>query len=175
MTREPEARLENWWNEQPRLFNTDRGVAGIKRTIRRAAPVRVFYNACSVPPDLAKTFAIGVLANCSKGRIGSRLKWDAVRVIYSVVIVVDKREIEDLELGALTDYIAMVSLAQIRRDPDLGTAPTILRLFDQSDAPLPQALSTWDRAFLKSLYDTNASSVAHLSEIKRRMTGNLAR
>jgi len=175
MTREPEALLEDWWDQQPRLFNTDRGVAGIKRIIRGAAPVRVFYNACSVPPPMRKTFAIGVLANCDKGKLGSRLSWTTVRVIYSVVIVVDKRQTENLELGPLTDYVAMLSLAQIRRDPDLGAAPTILRLFDQSDAPAPQALSTWDQAFLKSLYDTDASKVAHLSQIKHRMNQVLAR
>lgn len=175
MTREPEALLENWRDKQPRLFNTDRGVARIKRTIRTAAPVRVFYNACSVPPGMAKTFAIRVLGHCGTGVTGSRLTWSTVRTIYSVIVVVDKRQTEDLELGPLTDYIAMISLAQIRRDPDLGAAPTILRLFDESDAPLPQALSTWDRAFLKSLYDTDVSGVAQLSEIKHRMKRDLAR
>lgn len=169
LTREPEALLKNWWSEKPRLFNTDRGVAGIKRKIRTDAPVRVFHNACSVPPGLAKTFGEHVLAHCDTGIPGSKLTWNTIRAIYSVIVVVDKRQIEGLEIGALTDYIAMISLAQIHREPDLGTAPTILRLFDESDAPRPQALSTWDRTFLKSLYDTDASSVAHLSEIKRRM------
>ena len=50
ITREPEVLLRNWWRKQHRLFNRDRGVAGIERTIRTDAPVRVFYNACSVPP-----------------------------------------------------------------------------------------------------------------------------
>jgi hypothetical protein len=54
MTREPELLLQNWWRKNPRLFNQDRGVGGIERTILTAAPVRVFYNACSVPPLMAK-------------------------------------------------------------------------------------------------------------------------
>jgi hypothetical protein len=32
----------------------------------------------------------------------------------------------------------------------------------------------WDRMFLKSLYETDASGAAHLSEIKHRMHRDLA-
>jgi hypothetical protein len=169
LTREPEALLEQWWSEKPRLFNTDRGVAGIKRKIRTDAPVRVFHNACSVPPGQAKTFGEHVFAHCGIGVTGSRLTWSIIRAIYSVIVVVDKRQTEGMEMEPLTDYIAMTSLAHIRREPELGAAPTILRLFDETDAPRPQALSAWDQVFLKSLYDTDASSVAHLSEVKRKM------
>ena len=176
MTREPEAFLKNWWGKNPRLFNNDRGVGGIKRTIRTAVPVRVFYNAFSVPSELANRFAVSAISHCGKPGIpDSRLNRSTVRVLYSVIMVVDKRQTEGLQLGPLTDYIAMNSLAYIRRNPDLGTVPTILRLFDESDTPRPQALSAWDRAFLKSLYDTDSSSVTHLSEITYRMTRDLAR
>lgn len=175
MTTEPEALLEKWWSRQPRLFNQDRGVGGIKRTIRTASPVRVFYNACSVPSDLADTFSTGMTSHCGKSGIpDSRLSWGTVRVLYSVIIAVDKRQTEHLALEPLTDYIAMISLAQIRRSSDLQSAPTILRLFDATDATPPQALSAWDRAFLKALYDTDASTVTHRSEIKRRMKLDLA-
>lgn len=176
MTREPEAVLKNWWGKNPRMFNNDRGVAGIERMIRTPAPVRVFYNACSVPAEMANRFAISVIGHCGKPGIpDSRLTWSTVRVLYSVIIVVDKRQTEGLELGPLTDYIAMISLAHIRRNTDVGAAPTILRLFDEPDASRPRVLSTWDRAFLKSLYDTGPSSVTHLSEIKRRMKRDVVR
>lgn len=175
MTREPEKLLENWWDEQPRLFNSDRGVAPIKRKIRTPAPVRVFYNACSVPPSLAKTFGRHVLAHCNAGELGSRLTWNVIRAIYFVIVVVDKQKTEGVAIGPLTDYIAMMSLAHIRRDPDLGAAPTILRLFDETGAPAPQGLSAWDRLFLESLYKTNQGSVMQVSEIKERMKQDLAR
>lgn len=175
MTREPEVLLQNWWGKKPRLFNQDRGVGGIKRTIRTAAPLRVFYNACSVPPLMAKTFGPSVMAHCNTGKLGSRLAWEAVRVIYSVIVVVDLRQTEDLEIAQLTDYVAMISLAQVRRDPDLGTAPTVLRLFDETDAARPQGMSAWDQAFLKSLYGTDSGSVTQLSQIKHRMQQDLAR
>lgn len=75
----------------------------------------------------------------------------------------------------LTDYVAMVSLAQIRRDSDLGTAPTILRLFDETDAARPSATSAWDQSFLKALYGTDAGSVVQMSEITLQMKQELVR
>lgn len=88
--------LENWWDKQPPRFNTDRGVAGIKRTIRTDAPVRVFYNACAVSPGMAKTFGRHVLAHCGTGALGSRLTWETVTAIYSVIVVVDVRKTEGM-------------------------------------------------------------------------------
>jgi hypothetical protein len=176
MTRDPEALLKSWWDKHPDMFNDERGIAGIKRWMRTPAPVRVFYNACSVPPQLPTSSSSSVVAQCGKpGVPGSRLRWSAVRVLYSAVIVVDKRQTEHLELGLLTDYIAMISLAQVRSQPDLDAAPTVLRLFDESDTPQPQGLSPWDRAFLKSLYATDPSRVTQLAEIKHRMKRDLAR
>jgi len=50
-----------------------------------------------------------------------------------VIVIVDKQKTEGVNLAALTDYIAMISLAHLRRSPELGTAPTILRLFDKTE------------------------------------------
>jgi hypothetical protein len=66
------------------------------------------------------------------------------------------------------DYIASVRLAQIRLDTDTGTAPTILRVFRDTEVQV-QGLSPWDRAFLYSLYTTSQSSVLEVTTIKRRM------
>jgi len=174
MTHEPEALLKMWWSKEHRLFNKDRGVGGIKRTIRSGAPVRVFYNACSVAPGTAKTFSLKGGPICGTGVPGSRLTWDAVRVIYSVIVVVDLEQARTLTFGPLTDYIAMTSLAQLRTDPELGAAPTILRLFDETDETPSQGLSAWDRAFLKSLYATDPDNVLQLSQIKVRMLDDVA-
>jgi hypothetical protein len=143
-------------------------VAGIKRKIRTPAPVRVFHNACSVPPGFAKIFAPSVLGHCNEGTLGSKLTRSTIRAIYSVIVVVDLRETKDLSIGALTDYVAMVSLAQIRSGPQLGAAPTVLHLFN-ADASRPQALSTWDQTFLKSLYEADPGSIMQRAGIKFRM------
>jgi hypothetical protein len=174
-TTEPERFLKLWWRKNPRLFDLERGVGEIKRTIRTADSVRVFYNACSTAQP-AKSFALRPELDCDSGVLsGSKLAWSSVRAIYSVIVVVDLHQTQDLKIEALTDYIALVALAQVRRDPELGNAPSILRLFDETDAARPLALSLWDQAFLKSLYGTDSASVLQLSEIKTRMTGDLAR
>ena len=94
-------------------------------------------------------------------------------MIYSVIVVVDLRRTEGMELGPLTDYVAMMSLAQIRQNSDLGDAPTILRLFDETDSAGAQGLSPWDQAFLKSLYGTDSGSFLQLSGIKLGMQRSL--
>jgi hypothetical protein len=173
MTPEPELFLQMWWRKNPRLFDRERGVGAIKHTIRTAAPVRVFYNACSTVPP-AKAFALRVMLDCDANVLsGSRLAWSAVRAIYSVIVVVDLRQTKNLNIEPLADYIAMVSLAQVRREPEFGTAPTVLRLFEESNAGRPPALSTWDQAFLKSLYGSDSASVLQLSQIKFRMAEEL--
>lgn len=169
VTPEPDVLLKMWWGDNPRLFNTDRGIGGINRFIQSAQAVRVWYNACSSTPDAAKNFALRGGPRCSGVQIGSKLSWGTVRVIYSVIVVVDAGRIEDLTIGPLADYVAMIGLAQIRRNSDLRDAPTILRLFADTDATRPQGLSSWDQALLKALYDVNAGSVTQLAEIKLNM------
>ena len=172
MTRDPEALLQKWWAHDPRLMNDDRGIGGIKSFIHTAQPVRVWYNACSEAPGWAKAFREGSL-HCGTGDLGSRLAWEAVRAIYSAIVVVDLGHIKDLNDGQLADYIAMVGFAQIRKKPELGAAPTILRLFAESDVARPQGLSSWDQAFLKSLYDEESGNIMQLAEIKFRMNRDL--
>jgi hypothetical protein len=170
VTREPEALLQRWWAHNPRLMNDDRGVGDIKRFIHTAQPIRVWYNACSEAPGFGKTFE-GV--HCGTGGLGSRLTWEAVRAIYSAIVVVDLGRIKDVNDGQLADYIAMVGLAQIRRNPELGAAPTILRLFAESGVARPQGLSSWDQAFLKSLYGADSGNVMQLAEVKWRLDREL--
>jgi hypothetical protein len=175
MTPEPEALLWKWWDRNHRLFNRDRGVGETKHKIRTDLPVRIFYNACNVAPGLAKTFELSGQPLCGTGTLGSRLDWNTVRVIYSVIAVVDLEQSKALGIGQLSDYVAMITLAQIRPQPELGAAPTILRLFHETDAARPHGLSAWDRTFLKSLYETNPANTMQISQIKTRMKEEIAR
>jgi hypothetical protein len=173
MTAQPEEFIRSWWDANPTLFDRRRGIGAIERTIRTPAPVRVFYNVCSAPPGTSRTFA--KQPNCDVGTLGSRLSWGAVRVIYSAAVVVDLEMMEGLTFRPLSDYIAMVALAQLRKDAELGTAPTILRLFEEAQTTRPQTLSTWDQAFLKSLYGTDQANFMQISQVKKRMVQDLMR
>jgi hypothetical protein len=71
-----------------------------------------------------------------------------------VLVVVDQTRLTGVSRGQLAAYIAVVGLAEIRADAQVGDAPTILKLFDGAPQAAPPGLSDWDRAFLKSLYST---------------------
>ena len=174
VTTEPEVLLKAWWSEEHRLFNLDRGAGGVNRFIESDQPVRVWHNACSAPPNIP-AHAFSVSAHCGAGVTGSRLTWGAVRAIYTAIVVVDLDQIEGLTFGQVADYVAMVGLARIRPNPELGDISTILGLFATNGADRSKGLTTWDQSFLKAVYATTDGSTTEVSMIKVRMSEELAR
>ena len=170
LTPEPHQFLRNWWADDHSLFNRNRGIGGINRFIESEEAIRAWYNACSMSPVWAKSFSRGNILPCDTGEIGSRLVWESIRAIYSVIVVVDIGRIEGLSVGQLADYIAVIGLAQVRRDAELGELPTILRLFTEARPSRPQGMSSWDKSFLESLYGSDVTNVTQLAQIKARMT-----
>jgi hypothetical protein len=173
LTPEPEEFLRSWWARNPRLFSKNRGAGGIHRFIESKDAIRAWYNACSVVPG--GTFTLRGVPDCDTGMPGSRLTFDSVRAIYSAIVVVDAQQIGGLNVGQVADYIAMIGLAQIRTAADLGDLPSILRLFAETGPVRPQGVTSWDRSFLKSLYESESGSVKQLSQIKNRMQSELVR
>jgi hypothetical protein len=148
-------------------------------------PIRCWYNTefrssdgDAVSPDTLVAGLSGsglemMRAPINKVREATRLRYTAVQNLSSVIIVVDMNRTQDLNVGQLADYVAMVGLAEVRVDADLGEAPTILRLFKESTHP-PQGLSAWDQDFLYSLYNTSQQSVLQASSIKTSMLKRIA-
>jgi hypothetical protein len=174
VTPEPERLLREWWSEEHRLFNRDRGLGGVNRFIQADQPVRVWHNACSAPPNIA-AHAFSTSEHCNVGVTGSRLTWSVVRAIYTAIVVVDLTQIEGLTFGQVADYVAMVGLAKIRPNPELGDISTILGLFATNGADRSKGLTTWDQSFLKAVYATTDGSTTEISLIKVRMSEELAR
>ena len=167
---DPEQVLRDWWSEEHRLFNRDDGVGRIERFLESDETIRAWYNACDVPPAWAKSNTTNRrVPPCGSGELGSRLTWNAVRAIFSVIAVVDLTKVESLDLGQVADYVAMIGLAPIRRDPELGKLPTILRLFTAQGDSRPRGLSSWDKTLLRSLYVTDATSFTQVSQVKTAM------
>jgi hypothetical protein len=113
---------------------------------------------------LGQMFAVG---GC--GAKDTRLEFNAVRPISSIIMLVDFDDVKETKLGALTDYISMVGLAQVDLDGNWGDAPTVLRLFSNSADAAVQRMSAWDRSFLKALYNTPQRSRFQRSEMARSM------
>jgi hypothetical protein len=179
-TQQPEALLQKWWGRNPRLFNTDHGIGGMKRFLAGKTPIRAWYNAelgCEEGASRVRGGKTYQPAHCAGGLIsgGSKLTYDEVRAITSVIVVVDLEKVPELTIGQVTDYATLIGLAQIREDADPGPAPTILHLFANSGGALPDGLSSWDRDFLKALYDTDVDAVTQVSQIKVRLAHDLAR
>ena len=98
-----------------------------------------------------------------------------MRAIYTAIVVVDLDQIEGLTFGQVADYVAMVGLAQLRPNPELGDVSTILGLFATNGGGRSKGLTAWDQSFLKSIYATTDGSTTEISLIKVRMSEELAR
>lgn len=82
---------------------------------------------------------------------GSRLRSPLDDNLAQVYIIVDSGRILGLDLAPLADYLAMISLAQIDPEVDVGPYDSILSLFSHPDAA-PPGLTDWDRAYLQGVY-----------------------
>jgi hypothetical protein len=174
VTPEPEQFLRDWWKADHRLFNRERGVGGVERFIETDQPVRVWHNACSAPPGLARNFRLNITWDCNTGTLGSRLSFAAVRSIYLAIVMVDLAHIEGLTFGQVADYVALIGLAQVRSSPEIGATPSILNLFASAGTEKPEGLTDWDQSFLKAVYATREGNVMEKSQIKMRMGRDLA-
>ncbi len=82
----------------------------------------------------------------------SRLRGGVMEMMDYVIIVIDATKTGHTTVGALADYVAMVTLAQINPEAETGAAPTILNLFNEDASLRPSALTSWDLAYLRGLY-----------------------
>ncbi len=108
------------------------------------------------------------------GTVGpSRLVSQGVWTFGNVYVVVDATQLHGVSQGQFADYIAMVSLAQIKPAAHLGDTQSILSLFSGAPQAAPAGMSAWDSAFLKALYGTMHNSTMQRSLIAHSMTRDL--
>ncbi|MEL6707288.1 MAG: hypothetical protein AAFP79_03315 [Pseudomonadota bacterium] len=91
----------------------------------------------------------------------SRFKSDTTVEITGSVIMIELASAVDKTLGQLADYASMRTFGNVRSlDADASpAADTILTLFRSEDAP--EALTTFDRALISKMYDTQRNSLAN--------------
>jgi len=179
-TSDPDA-LIRAWGARRRAFEGVHGTPADFRHFSQARhPVRVWYNKAfgSPGPLLPGTMQLPRFRDVpSSGGdlIGSHMFVKDVLVFTSVAVIVDTREIRDLGIGQVADYVSMVALADTDLDHPLPEAPTILRLFQAraAGAPVPGGVSDWDQAFLKELYSTKLDLITQRSMIANRMLEDL--
>lgn len=86
----------------------------------------------------------------------SRLGTDVVENIIRTIVIVDIDDVAGLSALQLADYIAMVSLAQVDPDAEIGDYASILNVLDNPAAA--DSLTNWDQSYLQGLYEAERSS-----------------
>ncbi|HEY6620213.1 MAG TPA: STN domain-containing protein [Steroidobacteraceae bacterium] len=99
--------------------------------------------------------------------------------IGAAVLIVDVRKIEGTAIGAIADYLAVLSLSVIQSPDHCDPLPSILDLMSSSCGARqkPTALTAGDLAFLKALYYRNTALGGSLSKaaIEANMTDQFKR
>ncbi len=108
------------------------------------------------------------------GRVRRMTRQDFLRVL----IVVDARQANGITFQALSDYLAMVSLAQLDPEGETTGTPTILNLFSARDSgsAIPTGMTEWDEAYLDGLYNARRTAPTDLwqrRDIAERMVQGL--
>lgn len=162
--------------ERPRDFRlgvaeSDRGGAALEDFQTSGRPIRWWHVSLPVNDDTGlpikrlpgqPTFSVssswGIRSPVDLGAYGmlaqpSRLADHTRDDLVQAIIILDTAALDQADFSQITDYVAMVALAQV--DPDVNAPhPSILRLFDPSQ-PQEDSLTRWDRAYLSALYRTD--------------------
>ncbi len=95
-----------------------------------------------------------IKANVTGSRIG-----DGLRSSFEhVIIVVDPRLVAGQELGAVSDYIAMLALTQITPPDGCVSLPSVANLLAPGCGEPVKGLTPGDMAYLRGLYRMDASA-----------------
>jgi hypothetical protein len=166
------------------LFDRDANIGQINKFLADSTPlpVRVWHNGEEIGrngmPVRTNIYCAGydsgfMPTNCEAG--DSRVTLSAFEGLTEAVIVFDANRISGLSIGQLSDYTAMAGLVDLDINADLAEAPTILRLFTQTEGSRPQGLSEWDQAFLTATYHTDPKGVDQRGAIARVVARDLSR
>lgn len=92
----------------------------------------------------------------SRDIFASRLNTSVVENIIRTIVIVDVDDVAGLSVLQLSDYIAMVSLAQVDPDAEIGAYASILNVFE--DPAAADSLTNWDQSYLDGLYEAERNS-----------------
>jgi hypothetical protein len=81
--------------------------------------------------------------------------------------------VQGVTLGQFADYVALVSLAQLKPSDGLEDAPTILNLFKGTPQTAPAGMTDWDLAFMRALYTTDPYMHGQRSSVVEAMVNEI--
>ena len=91
----------------------------------------------------------------------SRLRSNTRDDLMRVVIIIDFTKVENIQMGALVDYISFVAMTQVSANHEATGYQSVLNLFN--DPQNVTGLTQWDRDYLTALYRTspNRPNIRH--------------
>ncbi|HEX3843840.1 MAG TPA: hypothetical protein VHV80_05730 [Steroidobacteraceae bacterium] len=185
VTADPHRLLNKWWDRDKTMYDVQEGIAPVRGFVDSKRPIRVWYNK-EIHCKGGAPASSGTTAGVSLGVAGdpppifmgidcfdTLLEYGDVRGMMSAIVVVDWRQVKNVTFEQMADYAALIGLADVRLDPDRAPTQSILSLFARKKPP--QGLTSWDRALLYSLYNTNESSKLRVQEMEWTMVSRIAR
>jgi hypothetical protein len=115
------------------------------------------------------------VAVVSNGEFG-RLARPTLQAFRNAVLIVDAERVGNVQVSALADYLAMVSLAQLDPEADTSQQSSILNLFADAQSARMAGMTDWDLAYLHGLYAAQSNAPnerRQIEDIARRMRGDL--
>lgn len=135
-----------WWHlSYP--GNTDTGEVAVR--------LPGYYNINGMQADGSDIYAYAPSVRTTSA---SRLRSAISDYLFQVVIIVDVDQVSATSNEQLSDYLAMIALAQIDPEGQTQGFSTILNLFDDAVAA-PPGLTGWDRAYLTGLYQSDLTRI----------------
>jgi hypothetical protein len=153
----------DWYARHRDMFDTNASDGQVRRFLNPTTPtaVRVWHDATFFGSDGLSLIPVNqgdpVEPIPDLYNTGSRLPTRGAIGLNFALVIIDGKLANGAGLAQLADYAAMVGLADLNLDADVGNVPTILRLFAESPQQLAAGLTPWDQAFLNALYHSEAS------------------
>ena len=171
-TSEPDRVLNAWYAKDQQLFG-DATSAQIRQFLEssRSQAVRFWYN---IDTGRKSGTHNGHFVPSNQRAESSVFVGNAALDFFSVFAIIDTSRTERTAVENLADYVTMAGLTNVNLEADLGSAPSVLRLFSASLEKQSLGLSRWDAAFIKALYHTNQASRTRRFEIAERVVHDLS-
>ncbi|MBW8304018.1 MAG: hypothetical protein K0M78_08760 [Brevundimonas sp.] len=159
---------------RPALSQTDLGSSALRDFQTSDAPIRWWHVSLPVMVDTGD-IAIRLRdeeASFVVVRDASRLRANVRDDLARVVIILDTTQIAGIPYDAMSDYVALVALAQIDPEADTSAWPSVLNLFAAGERPT--GLTAWDRDYLQALYGARRGR-ARASQQAQEMLNDMKR
>lgn len=151
--------------DEGRVFRPDIEATGhlgreaLERFQSSGAPVRWWTISETVLADTGAP-ATGSVQVRGASRLRSNVREDLRRII----VILDASRIGRVGFTGLSEYVAMVALAQVDPDVDARGYSTILNLFADGTPDPDARMTQWDLDYLRALYATRGDSARRSGE-----------